>query len=64
MEIPGDLMWLVWLLLFSGAAIVFVVATARQYRRHARNTDGLVCRACGQGHPGIARFCRRCGTKL
>jgi ribosomal protein L40E len=64
MEIPGDTIWFLALLVFGAVAFVFVLATAQQYRRHSMLTETRVCRACGQGHPGIARFCRQCGQKL
>jgi ribosomal protein L40E len=44
--------------------VVMLVVTALQHRRHAAETANRLCRACGEGHPPHARFCRRCGTAM
>lgn len=52
--------------LFMVALVVFVIVIAvKKGRRAGGGMMGLrTCRACGQGHPGYAEFCRRCGQKL
>jgi predicted amidophosphoribosyltransferase len=45
-------------------AVIFVIATIRSNRRAAFRAGQRTCPACGAVHPGIARFCRRCGQKL
>ena len=53
---PVNTLWVV-----LAVAVVLLVVTALQHRRHAARTDNRLCRGCGEAHPSHARFCRRCG---
>ena len=44
--------------------LFLVITTAAQHRRYSAQTQNKLCPGCGQGHPGFAAFCRRCGRKL
>lgn len=45
-------------------AVLLLIITAIQSRRHARMTNSKLCPGCGTTHPGFAEYCRNCGRKL
>ena len=50
--------------LIIALAVVVLIVTVTQGRRHSGRADEKVCGNCGTSHPPFAQFCRRCGRKL
>ena len=46
------------------AVVILMIITASQRRRMLPPMDQRLCPSCGAGHPGFARYCRRCGHRL
>lgn len=51
-------------ILLVAVAVLLLVITAMQSRRHTRLTNSKLCPGCGTTHPGFADYCRTCGRKL
>jgi ribosomal protein L40E len=46
------------------AVVIILIMTASRNRRNFPFIDQRACPSCGAGHPGFARYCRRCGQRL